>query len=289
MDRSEVVGEKLSLKKRDREDEAAPNEDCANEDEKNWKKSKNVVSSSENDGSLQDLTKVNYAAGKWDEEKKLVYVVRFKGKYLGRMGFLLENKHWLYPEESTFLISNGELRLASESDPTELMEPHIAFLTCYRGLDYHGMTLTDYYICNKLLKLRFIVVRHDSWRDGQWVLDGSKTESQSGNLQKQNPKQESNHIQGEGACVSIRYYVYKPKKSFKKSEPGTPDFCVAVSSPVDKVPPLTELQSLTTNYSKLGIPVKVAIFEGQNVSFLSIEPFQMHSAGLLNQHPNEGV
>ena len=73
-----------------------------------------------------------HSLGNWVEDRNLTYIIRFKDKYLQRMGQSDGERLWLFPEEATFLVSQGRLHL-QDATSGRLLERHEALSLCFHG------------------------------------------------------------------------------------------------------------------------------------------------------------
>jgi len=197
--------------------------------------------------------RVNFAVGIWDEAKELVFVEHFKGKQLQRMGTTIDGQHWLLPEESTYLVVNNKLRLKKSATCNEYMTYSEAYRYCFKGLSKHKLSIAEYSVYAKLAKQRYIIFKSES---------------------RKLPAECDSASNRASTDINLLYNVFEPRKDFKKSDPGTPSFRVVISPFHDKLPSLKHLEKLLQSQSSSHIPHKIALFDGQSVSFLGVEAFK---------------
>lgn len=70
--------------------------------------------------------------GVWVESRKLVYISRFKSKYLQRMGQSDGIHLWLFPEETSFLVSQAALAL-QDGESGRILSADETFSCSIRG------------------------------------------------------------------------------------------------------------------------------------------------------------
>jgi len=213
----------------------------------------------------------------WHADLRIAQVLQAKGKHINRMGFSHKVKHWLLPEEAAFIIAEGEADMVIaqplppesqdnndvnhwETKPMHLAE---AYAKTYEALDFHRVSLIDYYAFVALKKLRFNV-----YRKGVWAERPERLLEQSQPQNTVTPEEESRSI-----C--IRFDVYSPQSTFAKNTRGTPNFRVATCRPADKVPFVPLMRELAIQNGKESTKLRVAIFDGQAVSFVQVEDYEL--------------
>lgn len=81
---------------------------------------------------------------------------------------------------------------------------------------------------------------------------------------------EGDHMELSSAEQSLQIVldVYQPRLNFKKTDPGSPDFCITVCRFCDPPPSLAALTVLKEECSP--VPLKIALVDGGNISFYSV-------------------
>jgi hypothetical protein len=233
--------------------------------------------------------------GVWDGARQLVYVRENKGKHVNRMGFNILSVRWLLPEEAAFLVSDGEMDLAvpscagvSAGAPLEPHREHPAMVTLldneqgfclvYEALASHGVELVDYYAYVALKKLRFNVFRVGEWNAKPEVLHRGASEPVPGTYKALLAAARVGKPE-----LLLRYDSFSPSSQFSVNLRGTPPFQVATSRPGDRVPPIAILRRLSQECEARKTKLRVCIFDGQAVSFVQVEDFQLQDISLATK------
>ncbi len=237
--------------------------------------------------------------GVWDGARQLVYVRENKGKHVNRMGYSMLSVRWLLPEEAAFLVSDGEMDLAvpagaltgAAAAPLEphrehpaqltLLENEQGFCLVYEALASHGVELVDYYAYVALKKLRFNVFRAGEWNAKPEVLHRGASEPVPGTFKALLAAGRA----GPGCKpeLLLRYDSFSPSSQFSVNLRGTPPFQVATSRPGDRVPPIGMLRRLSQECEGRKTKLRVCIFDGQAVSFVQVEDFQLQDISLATK------
>lgn len=79
---------------------------------------------------------------------------------------------------------------------------------------------------------------------------------------------EANDLSTKQQSLQIAFDVYQPGLNFKKSDPGTPDFCVSVCRFCDPPPSLAVMSAMKKECAR--VPLKIALVDGGSISFYSV-------------------
>lgn len=249
----------------------------------------------------EDLRREKVPLLLWHGSRGLARVCEERGKHVNRMGFSRKGVKWLWPEETAFLVSEGEADLAmlvdlkkgpeeptnsatdssgtssegtpANTDVCKIMDLEEAYGVAYGALDTHNVALVDYYAFVALKKLRFNVFRvgRDTWASPPaelWferteVADGAEVEAMMA-------------LEDFAGGVELRYDVYSPQTTnFSVSARGVPNFRVATSRPADRMPSVMAMRALSRACDAEGTKLRVAIFDGQAVSFVQVEDYEL--------------
>ncbi|GBG30953.1 Hypothetical Protein FCC1311_071742 [Hondaea fermentalgiana] len=225
----------------------------------------------------------------WNAERKLAWLCEERGKHVSRMGFSRRGTKWLWPEEAAFLVSEGEADLATVearagSKPSECTIAPLdqAYVLTYEALQLHQINLVDYYAFVALKKLRFNVFRAGAWGekpDEAWF-ERTEAESSTSASQESGTTVEAIPLPGPqeppSPCVMIRFDVYSPQTSnFSVNARGTPNFRVATSRPADRMPSVLSMRDLAKACDQEGTKLRMALFDGQAVSFVQVEDYEL--------------
>uniref|UniRef100_A0A7S2K865 tRNA-splicing endonuclease subunit Sen54 N-terminal domain-containing protein n=1 Tax=Leptocylindrus danicus TaxID=163516 RepID=A0A7S2K865_9STRA len=205
--------------------------------------------------------------------------------------------HYLFPEEALYLHMLGlVVILGGEKDDEDMTtkDLYLRFF-CTRSVDY-GITLPVYLSYMHLRSQSYIVARHGlllnsiecKTEEIESVAESTASttdanaptvESVEDKLREERIRKKIDrlnridraiqhpptqfHSNGE---VSLAYDVWKPNSNFKKTNPGRPDFCVAVGYFNSPSPPLSMLLSLITQCN--GAPLRVAVISDSGTVML---------------------
>lgn len=79
---------------------------------------------------------------------------------------------------------------------------------------------------------------------------------------------EANDLSAKQQSLQVAFDVYQPGLNFKKSDPGTPAFCVTVCRFSDSPPSLAVMSAMRKECAC--VPLKIALVDGGSVSFYSV-------------------
>ncbi|XP_064607936.1 tRNA-splicing endonuclease subunit Sen54-like [Liolophura sinensis] len=91
--------------------------------------------------------------GQWNPDKDLVELEKELGKFWAYMGFVNQQRKWLYPEEALFLMETNVLEVWYRGVPVSIQQAY----SCFLG---RAITLDEYQVYAHLRRLGFVVIRH---------------------------------------------------------------------------------------------------------------------------------
>ncbi|KAI8359899.1 hypothetical protein EDC96DRAFT_595861 [Choanephora cucurbitarum] len=196
-------------------------------------------------------------------------IVQNKGTHLHSMGFSLKGVITLYPEEAAFLVSRNALIVVEEEREAQrdvLFEDYCEIM-CTKSDDW--ITFDKYLVYAYLKRLGFIVMRAQQPTSSRpkspsfWrllldkMLNWHQRKKTHGPLAWRYSHKTYTSLYSTlqivpcspwyrpfESLVGMDWYVYKPRPSFSKKNPGQPDFKVIVRHVRDSVPSLDEQHQL---------------------------------------------
>jgi hypothetical protein len=200
---------------------------------------------------------------------------------------------YLMPEEALYMVGRGSALLYLDLNDPTITDPLnnrqvLSLQEAYQLLLGNQIGVPEYHIYSHLKNLGYILARSDcgfSRLPDDDEVDANNvtnelTEQLSAQLTLSSGKLNSKRL-------LPKYYVWKPKRSFKKTAPGPPDFLLSIVSggvnggelmsalSMNWFPSLGEFQALRTFCSERGeelkgVPVKIGLFDRGVVSFFSL-------------------
>ena len=192
--------------------------------------------------------------------------------------------HYLFPEEALYLHMLGLVVVLGGEKGDEAMTTKDLYLRYFSAdscVDY-GIALPAYLAYMHLRAQSYIVARHGLLYSGEGQKEENaptdagdcaedklrmeRTRKKKNRLKRIDRALQHPPIQINSNEVSLAFDVYKPNSSFRKSDPGPPDFCVAVGNFNSPSPPLSMLLSLISECN--GTPLRVAVISDSGTVML---------------------
>ncbi|PFX19660.1 tRNA-splicing endonuclease subunit Sen54 [Stylophora pistillata] len=234
--------------------------------------------------------KSNLSVGSWVPGDKVVEVSVAKGPHWQHFGHQNHGKMLLQPHEALFLLEQvyayflrlgfivlkHQSRRNHESDTqTDMANPErnekqqetATSFECERSIG------ADNGKGGKPLVMSPVTHLWTSEDDCRPLLrpeDATSTAAVLSKLQviKNQRMTEANDLSAKQQSLQVAFDVYQPGLNFKKSDPGTPAFCVTVCRFSDSPPSLAVMSAMRKECAC--VPLKIALVDGGSVSFYSV-------------------
>lgn len=193
--------------------------------------------------------------GEWDSQKQMARVNIVRGTHFRTMGFTNREGTWLRPEEVTYLVQRGSMLCYLHGKPLSVQA------TCSLALSVVGLDKMSVYA--HLKKLGYVVRRQhdllahydDSYTSKSWLWLPWKScllwrwaYFNYSNVYRD--LRVISDLQERPQPEAVDFCVWKPSATFKKSQPGPPDYFVKVLSARKNIPDLQMQLSLLS-----GVPI----------------------------------
>ncbi|KAF9363285.1 tRNA-splicing endonuclease subunit sen54 [Mortierella sp. NVP85] len=160
------------------------------------------------------------------------------------MGHTLHGQIYLYPEEALYLVDRGSLLVDHQGVNMSVQQMWTTYLTCNHKQKTPALAMERYLAYAYLKRLGFIVIRPGTYdpeggpnqilQKLQIIPSARLIHTSHRRVQRVNEDKKS----------AIDFEVYKPAGSFKKRQPGTPDYHVVVVESTAMLPSLGELSDM---------------------------------------------
>lgn len=226
--------------------------------------------------------KKNKSEAKWISEGHftgMAEVTKFRGNTMKSIGINRDSRVLLHIEEMGYMLQREALILWNGDSVMNIMDIYSKIM-----MGAYGCTWEAFKVYLELKNLGYVIRRHNI------LWSSSSLKSKAPQKSPQQPSSELNnlfdkleirgteksicgnqHIDPSGRAPHLMFDVFSPNCNFKKTNPGTPDFSLFISSHV--VPDKDALEDLNTQND--GIPVTVAIVDSSRVTFFQFDDVQL--------------
>ncbi|ORE13764.1 hypothetical protein BCV71DRAFT_188584, partial [Rhizopus microsporus] len=198
-----------------------------------------------------------------------------KGTHLHTVGFSHQRETMLYPEEAAFLISRNALMVTDKDNH------QVSFEDMCMVMDQDPwLTLDKYWVYAYLKRLGYIVMRSKPIITQGHIMEHTIKKKVKGPLVWNYACRNYDQVYSTLSIVLrnpwykpfdhwlMDWDVYKPRPTWKKKDPGPPDFRILVNNARDPMPTIDTFNALFSNDIEQMIAL---VGDAEGVVFLKIE------------------